>query len=247
MTMNTDPRIRLRPAGPLQIRGRLPEVWTIVLVGPLPTMFIPVTCQLLQPRPPPPQHPHTQRTTPPRPPPEIMVGLQVLEQHRSEARPVRGHPHHRRAPGIPMSVKAITIPTSVQVGRLVATHGRPHQPQQCLQRPPFHPCGNIGKATEAKSCIMVMVQCPGFLRGIISLILFMPPLPPPGSMPNWATCCLCLVRTRRPPATITPQPRWDLHRQPRIWGACSPVNFNNRNSQCAHHSSTLVKNQVSEV
>merc|ERR1712088_782894 len=216
MTMNTDPRIHLRPAGPLQIRGRLPEVWTIVLVGPLPTMFIPVTCQLLQPRPPPPQHPHTQRTTPPRPPPEIMVGLQVLEQHRSEARPARGHPHHRRAPGTPMSVKAITIPTSVQVGHLVATRGRPRQPQECL-------------------------------RGIISLILFMPPLPPPGSMPNWATCCLCLVRTRRPPATITPQPRWDSHQQPRIWGACSPVNFNNRNSQCAHHSSTLVKNQVSEV
>lgn len=119
-------------------------------------MFIPVTCQLLQPRLPLPQHPHTQRTTPPQLLQAIMVGPQAqdLEQPLSEARPVRAHLLHPRAPGTPMSVKAITIPTSVPVGHLVATHGRPRQPQQCHRQPPFHPCGNIGKATEAKSCIM---------------------------------------------------------------------------------------------
>merc|ERR1719178_275796 len=86
---------------------------------------------------------------------------------------------------------------------------------------------------------MVMVQCPGFLRGIISLILFMPPLPPPGSMPNWATCCLCLVRTRRPPATITPRPRWDSHQPPRIWDMLSMLG---QNAAAAghHHPSAAV-------
>ena len=153
---------------------------------------------------------------------------------------MRAHLHHPKAPGTPMSVKAITTPTSVPVGHQVATLERHRQPQQCHRRPPFHPCGNIGKATGAKNCIMGMV----YLLAHISPTMFTPQLLPPVSILNWVTCCLCLVRTRPLPAITTPQPLWDLHRQPKIWGACLPANFNSH-QQCSH-SSTLVSS-ISEV